>query len=111
MRSPHAHARIRSIDISRGAARCPACSPYLTGADLLADGLKPLPHNPLSMLAGGAQAHRSRRLAVFGAPHYPLALDKVRFVGEAVAMVVAETVAPPRTAPSRSPSTTSRCPP
>src|SRR5271169_5742820 len=45
VRSPHAHARIRSID-KRAALDAPGVLAVLTGADFVADGLKPIPHNP-----------------------------------------------------------------
>ena len=45
VRSPHAHARIRSID-KRAALAAPGVLAVLTGADYIADGLKPIPHNP-----------------------------------------------------------------
>src|SRR5512134_3573907 len=48
LRSPHAHARIRSID-TRAALALPGVLAVLTGRELLAEGLKPLPHHPLSM--------------------------------------------------------------
>ena len=46
VRSPHAHARIRAIDTSR-AAGAPGVLAVLTGADAVADGLKPIPHRPI----------------------------------------------------------------
>src|SRR5581483_3327183 len=48
LRSPHAHARIVSIDTAR-AAKMPGVLLILTGADVLADGLKPVPHIPTAM--------------------------------------------------------------
>src|SRR5688572_8393869 len=47
VRSPHAHARIKSIDSAR-ALKVPGVLIVLTGQDMLVDGLKPLPHNPMS---------------------------------------------------------------
>ena len=47
LRSPHAHARIVSIDV-RAALASPGVLAVLTGRDWLADGLKPLPHQPYS---------------------------------------------------------------
>src|SRR5665213_3498563 len=43
VRSPHAHARIISIDI-KGARAAPGVLAVLTGADYLVDGLGPIPH-------------------------------------------------------------------
>ena len=110
LRSPHAHARIRSID-KDARWRAPGVLAVLTGADLLADGL-----NPSRIILWSRIRRRSssqqRRHAVFTAPHYPLPTDKARFVGEAVAMVVAETRRTrPRTAPSTSSRLRARCPP
>ena len=48
LRSPHAHARIRAH--RHAAARAmPGVLAVLTGADVVADGLKPVPHTPIPM--------------------------------------------------------------
>ena len=91
VRSPHAHARLRSI-ATAAAKAAPGVLAVLTGADFLADGLKPIPHKPWSPHPAEAQLHNSDGTLPFEAPHFPLPADKARFVGEAVAMVVAETV-------------------
>jgi carbon-monoxide dehydrogenase large subunit len=91
VRSPHAHARIRSIATDEAKA-APGVLAVLTGADFAADGLKPIPHKPWSPHQKEAQLHLKGDEPPFEAPHYPLPTDKARFVGEAVAMVVAETV-------------------
>ena len=89
VRSPHAHARIRAIDAAAALA-LPGVVAVLTGADALADGLKPIPHRPLigpPDIALGKPDTSDKFLW----PHRVLPHDKARFVGEAVAMVVAET--------------------
>ncbi len=91
VRSPHAHARIRAIASDRALA-APGVLAVLTGADFIADGLKPIPHKPWSPHPAETKLHNSDGTAPFEPPHYPLPADKARFVGEAVAMVVAETV-------------------
>jgi carbon-monoxide dehydrogenase large subunit len=93
VRSPHAHARIRSISGGDGALA------MLTGADYRADGLGPIDHvpNPLD-------AHDMTRKAFAGpleAPHWPLAQDAVRHVGEPVAAVLAESEQEARDAAER----------
>jgi carbon-monoxide dehydrogenase large subunit len=92
IRSPHAHARIRSIDVTAAAA-VPRVLAVLTGSDLLADGLKPIPHTPFSTHPAEIRLPNSDGSPTFLAPHYALPADKARFVGEGVAMVVAEAVA------------------
>ena len=92
VRSPHAHARIRGID-SAAAAAAPGVLAVLTGADYAADGLNPIPHSPIPSGSGGLGMSREQWQAVFVGPHYALPSDKARHVGEAVAMVVAETLA------------------
>ncbi len=92
VRSPHAHARILSIDIGKALA-VPGVLAVLTGRDMLADGLKPVPHHPFSFHPADIRLVNKDGSPVFTAPHYPLAPDKARHVGEAVAMVIAETVA------------------
>jgi carbon-monoxide dehydrogenase large subunit len=91
VRSPHAHARIRAIATDK-AKVVPGVLAVLTGADFLADGLKPIPHKPWSPHPAEAKLTNKGGLPPFEAPHFPLPTDKARFVGEAVAMVVAETV-------------------
>ncbi|MBV8088189.1 MAG: xanthine dehydrogenase family protein molybdopterin-binding subunit [Alphaproteobacteria bacterium] len=90
VRSPHAHARIVSID-KRAALAAPDVLAVLTGVDYLVAGLGPIPHNPGLSAPPDVQA----RLCG-GSPiatcHYPLPSDRVRFVGEPVAIVVAETI-------------------
>ena len=91
VRSPHAHARLRAIAIDKAKAM-PGVLAVLTGADFLADGLKPIPHKPWSPHPAETQLRNKGGEPPFEAPHFPLPADKARFVGEAVAMVVAETV-------------------
>jgi carbon-monoxide dehydrogenase large subunit len=84
IRSPHAHATIRSIDTA-AAARSPGVLAVLTAGDVAAAGLKPLrPYAEANVQTGEPFAF---------APQPLLAADKVRFAGEPVALVVAETAA------------------
>lgn len=90
VRSPHARARIVSIDATAARA-IPGVLAVLTGADMLADGLKPVPHVPAAMSPPDIRLDNTD-----GTPHRVmrptiLAAGEVRFVGEAVAFVVAET--------------------
>jgi aerobic carbon-monoxide dehydrogenase large subunit len=91
LRSPHAHAVIRSIN-KDDALAVPGVLAVLTGADFVADGLHPIPHKVWSQHPAEIQLHTTDGNPAFEAPHYPLPTDKVRFVGEAVAIIVAETV-------------------
>jgi carbon-monoxide dehydrogenase large subunit len=92
VRSPHAHARIRAIDTSEAAA-LPGVLAVLTGHDILSDGVKPIPHKAFSYHPAEIPLRNKNDAPIFAATHYPLPADKARFVGEAIAMVVAETVA------------------
>ena len=92
VRSPHAHARIRAIHIAPAVA-VPGVLAVLTGRDLLADELKPIPHKIWSQHPAELRLRERDGFQTFTAPHYALPSDKVRFVGEAVAMVIATTVA------------------
>ena len=92
LRSPHAHARIVGIDAA-AARRMPGVLLVLTGAEVAAEGLKPVPHIPQAMSPPDIRLDN-----LDGSPHLLelpsiLAIDTVRFVGEAVAFVVAESVA------------------
>ena len=93
VRSPHAHARIRSIDTSV-AARLPGVRLVLTGRDLRGH-CAPIPLESASSEGGGSANPDN-----VGRKHYPLSTDRVRHVGEAVAAVVA--------VPRRSPWTARR---
>jgi carbon-monoxide dehydrogenase large subunit len=83
VRSPYPHARIVSIDTSAAAAM-PGVLSVLTGADLAEAGVKPLP--------GAAGFKRADGGDCASAPRFGMAHERARFVGEAVAAVVAETV-------------------
>jgi carbon-monoxide dehydrogenase large subunit len=92
VRSPHAHACIGAID--RGAALAvPGVLAVLTGADLKQDGIKPFPHAPAAMSPPDIKLVNADGSAIHVTRHFPLAIEHARFVGEAVAMVLAETVA------------------
>jgi len=91
VRSPHAHARIATVD-KTAALAAPGVLAVLTGADYRADGLGPIPHNP-GLMAPPDVTVRIRGRAPVATAHYPLPTDKVRFVGEPVALIVAETIA------------------
>jgi carbon-monoxide dehydrogenase large subunit len=86
IRSPLAHAHIRSVDLSRAAA-APGVSLVLSGTDLVRL-LPPLPDTQLSLPSKWTTQVQHE----FHNPQQPgLAHDKVRHVGEAVAVVVAES--------------------
>src|SRR5262245_36226190 len=91
VRSAHAHARILRIDAS-GALAAPGVLAVLTGADYLADGLKAIPHRPFSASPPDVSLSNRDGSPIFVAPHFPLPADRARFAGEAVAMVVAESL-------------------
>jgi len=92
VRSPHPHARIRGMDAARAQAM-PGVLGVFSGADCLADGLGPIPHDPLPKTKYDMKLHAASGGAVFIGPHLLLPTDKARHVGEAVAMVVAESLA------------------
>jgi carbon-monoxide dehydrogenase large subunit len=84
VRSPHAHARIAGIDVAAARA-APGVLAVFTGADVIQDKLGGLPCHAFPPVPAGS-------------PHYRpvqsiLATDRVRHVGDRVALVVAETLA------------------
>src|SRR6266478_2415604 len=91
VRSPHAHARIAGIDAVQALA-APGVLAVLTGADFLRDGLKSIPHRPFSLSPPDIRLANRDGSEIFIAPHFPLPADKARFAGEALAVVVAESV-------------------
>ncbi|CAN7142666.1 MULTISPECIES: xanthine dehydrogenase family protein molybdopterin-binding subunit [unclassified Variovorax] len=82
VRSPYPHARLASVDTASAAAM-PGVLRILTGAELHGAGVKPLP--------GAAGFTRADGTDCAAPPRHVLALDRVRFVGEPVAAVIAET--------------------
>ncbi len=92
VRSPHPHARILGIDAARAKAM-PGVLGVFTGADCLADRLNPIPHDPVPKTKFDMKLTGPGGGEVFIGPHMLLPADKARHVGEAVAMVVAETLA------------------
>ena len=90
VRSPHAHARIVSYHTADALAVFGVLGVF-TGADCLADGLGPIPHYPLPKTKYDLKLTGPGGSEVFIGPHLLLPTDKVRHVGEAVAMVVAES--------------------
>jgi aerobic carbon-monoxide dehydrogenase large subunit len=92
VRSPHAHARIRSINVKEARAM-PGVLAVLTGEDALADGLKRIPHLAAPGTAPDIVLHNRDGSPVAAAPHFVLPADRVRHVGTAVAFVIAETIA------------------
>ena len=90
LRAPHAHARIDGIDTADALA-APGVVAVFTGRDYVDAGWGAIPHiGPPVKRRGGAD---------FILPEFwPLAVDRVRMVGEGVAFVVAETSAAARDA-------------
>ena len=84
LRSPHAHARINGIDTAAAAAS-PGVLAVLTGEDLKADGL--------GGLICGWMIHSKDGSPMNAGPHPALADGKVRYVGDHIAVVVADTYA------------------
>jgi aerobic carbon-monoxide dehydrogenase large subunit len=82
LRSPYPHARIVSIN-SQAAKGMPGVLAIVTGDDLVKAGVKPIPNS--------ADFRRADRSATASPPRRALAAETVRFVGEAVAVVIAQT--------------------
>jgi carbon-monoxide dehydrogenase large subunit len=82
LRSPHAHARIRSVDTAK-AAGMPGVVAVFTGADMARDDVGGLPC--------GWQIHNKDGSPMAEPPHPVLAQEKVRHVGDPVAVAIAAT--------------------
>ncbi len=87
--SHHAHANLKSIDVTAALA-APGVVAVLTGKDYAADGLGTIGPEAMPEDFGGPKGYRTK--------HYPLAVDKVRYVGERVALVIANSEAQARDA-------------
>ncbi|MEO3998500.1 xanthine dehydrogenase family protein molybdopterin-binding subunit [Mesorhizobium sp. CAU 1732] len=82
VRSPHAHAEIKKIDVKKAQAM-PGVIGVLTGKELKADGI--------GNLICGWMVHSKDGSPMKMGAWSPLAVDRVRYVGDAVVIVVAET--------------------
>jgi carbon-monoxide dehydrogenase large subunit len=100
LRAPHAHALIRSID-TMPARRMPGVIAVLTGEDAHADGLNAIPHPAAPGTPPDIVLHNRDGSPVPAAPHHVLLTDRVRYVGAAVAFVIAETLAAAKDAAER----------
>ena len=89
LRSPHAHATINSIDIAQAAA-APGVVAIFTGDDVAAD--------KIGGLICGWMIHSKDGSPMKAGAHPALAQGKVRYVGDHVAVVIAETYAQARDA-------------
>ncbi len=89
LRSPHASAQIKSIDTAK-AAEAPGVIAVYTGKDMAADGVGGLPC--------GWQVHSRDGEPMKEPAHPPMAADRVRHVGDQVAVVIAESYAQARDA-------------
>src|SRR5918999_6549933 len=90
--SPHAHARIRAIDVKE-ALKLPGVALVLTGEDLKSEGLGGIPPLFMPEDMGGPKGYRTFRPLLEAA--------KVRYVGDRVAFVVANTPEQARIAAER----------
>src|SRR5439155_27174268 len=89
VRSPHAHADVVAIDAAPARAIAGLLGVF-SGHDLVADGVGGIP----ALIAERGGGIRNRDGSPFAEPiWYPLATDRVRHVGEPVAIVVAATAA------------------
>ncbi|NNE21240.1 MAG: xanthine dehydrogenase family protein molybdopterin-binding subunit [Rhizobiales bacterium] len=84
VRSPHAHAKIKKIDVKK-AEKAPGVHAVLTGDDVAADGI--------GGLICGWMIHSKDGTPMKAGGHPVLAQGKVRYVGDHVAVVVADTLA------------------
>src|SRR5215470_16884852 len=84
VRSPHAHARISRIDVE-AARKAPGVLAVYTGHDVKADGL--------GMPKANMPRKRPDGKPMYAPQRPPLVTDRVRYVGDPVAMVIADTLA------------------
>ena len=82
LRSPHAHANLKKVDVSQAKA-APGVIDIFTGSDMAADEVGSLPC--------GWQIHSKDGSPMNEPGHPPMAVSKVRHVGDQVAIVIAET--------------------
>src|SRR5688572_30013026 len=92
VRSPHAHAAIKRI-YTTPARTAPGVLAVLTGADYVADGLKGALQraNPAGAIDIKVRAFAPEKRPILEEPQFPLPPERVRYPGEAVAVVIAES--------------------
>jgi len=89
VRSPHAHATVASVKTDAAAAAAGVIAVY-TGKDMEADSVGSLPCG-WTVTDKHGEGHKAP-------PHFPLVRDKVRYVGDHIAVVIAETATQARDA-------------
>ncbi|HXW48382.1 MAG TPA: xanthine dehydrogenase family protein molybdopterin-binding subunit, partial [Xanthobacteraceae bacterium] len=77
VRSPHPHARILTIDAT-AAKKMPGVVGVFTGTDCAADGLAPIPHDPVPKTKYDMKLTAPGGGAVFAGPHVLLPADRAR---------------------------------
>jgi len=91
VRSPYPHARILGIDTAR-ARGMPGVVAVFTGNDCRRDGLGPIPHAPLPSTRYDMKlTARDGSRDVFPGRHELLPVEKARYVGEGIAIVIAQS--------------------
>ena len=91
VRSPYPHARIRGVDSEAAQENAGRARRLHRRRLCWPTSSTPIPHDPLPKTKFDMKLHAPGGGAVFIGPHMLLPADKARHVGEAVAMVVAET--------------------
>ncbi len=102
-RAPYAHADVTRLDTAAALA-APGVIAAFTVQDYYADGHRPMSHIPVPLDAVDSKKPtfaNTPQTPIFDAPHPPLADGRVRHVGEAVVMIVAETADAARDAVER----------
>jgi len=90
VRSPHPHAEINSINVAN-AQEVNGVVGVLTIDDWLKDGLNPIPHSPIPSGGDGLGMSEEDWKKIFIGRQFPFAKDRVRYVGEVVAIVLGQT--------------------
>ncbi|MGY9003410.1 MAG: xanthine dehydrogenase family protein molybdopterin-binding subunit, partial [Rhodospirillales bacterium] len=91
VRSPYPHAIIKGFDATDALAM-PGVVAVYNGQDVVDAGLEPIPHDPVPSTKYDMKLTNPDGGEIFIGPHLLLPTDKARHVGEAVGMVVAETL-------------------
>ncbi len=100
LRSPHAHAMIGTIDTAVAGA-VPGVLAVLTGRDMMADGLRPIPHAVWSGHPAEIPLPNSDGSTASGPPHFCMATTIARHVGDIVVVVIATSLTAARDAAER----------
>jgi aerobic carbon-monoxide dehydrogenase large subunit len=109
VRSPHPHAVIRSIDTTSAGAAAPGVLAVLTGRDLLADGVRAIPHSVGTRHPADITLANTDGSPTFVPEHFPMTVNAAHHAGEMLQWWSLPPLLQPRMGRRQSSSIMRRC--